>query len=326
MFLGYKLIVTCIMTSGTTDASWSFTYVSNIPIDELINYFSNPMFESGNTTGWTTYADTTEPPTNPLPDATMVLTANTVNPLHGSYQLKVAKPASDAQNKGFYYDLVIDPADRTSTVVLTFDANTSDSNYTTGAFKVYFYDTDNGVFIGDPISLKKDFYPTNYSYIFRLSGSTYTNYRLFFHWTTTGTTAVALYFDNFRLCSVPPVVQVVSDTDLTSQSNCTITTGDINVIKATSAGAVTSLQLEINTITITGAASSFSFTLPAFIPRPSSNTRNVGFVYDASSTVATLCVYSFDVAGGVTISKASGGTFTGGANNSYIKGMFNWIT
>jgi hypothetical protein len=51
----------------------------------------------------------------------------------------------------------------------------------------------------------------------------------------------------------------------------------------------------------------------------------MGLVYDASSTVGTLAAITVDVTGGVTVSKAAGGTFTGGTNNSYLRAMLFWI-
>ena len=72
MSLGTKLIVTCILTSGTTAASWSFNYASNtgsISGAGIKNYISNPNDANS---GWTASAGgiavTTETTSSLFPD------------------------------------------------------------------------------------------------------------------------------------------------------------------------------------------------------------------------------------------------------------------
>jgi hypothetical protein len=289
-----------------------------------INYISNPTFENGTTAGWSTYVSTTPPDTTFNPSTTLTLSANTTNPLHGTYDLKVVKPASFAQDHGFSYDFSVDSPNRSSKLIVSFDQNTTDSDYVTGDILIYVYDIDAMSYVLSDVSLKKEFITGSFAFAFNPNGGT--NFKLLFHWTGTATTAVDLYFDNFRITPVNPTTSVTTGSQLTSQTNCVIDTADINNITSSLVLGVNHLQIVLNGVTITGGASSFSFTLPESIARPANLTTSVGIVYDANVLVTgTMVSIVVDTGGGVTFSKVAGGTFTGGSNNSYARAMLFWI-
>jgi hypothetical protein len=290
----------------------------------FINYVSNPTFENGTTAGWSTYVSTTPPDTTFNPSTTLTLSANTTTPLHGTYDLKVAKPASFAQDHGFSYDFSVDSPNRNTKLIVSFDGNTTDSDYVTGHILIYVYDVDAEFYVLSDVSLKKEFITGSYTFAFNPGGGT--NFKLLFHWTGTATTAVDLYFDNFRITPVNPIISVTTGSELTSQTNCVIDTADINNIKSGLVLGVNYLQIVLNGVTITGGASSFSFILPESMARPANLTTSVGIVYDANVLVTgTMVSIIVDTSGGVTFSKVAGGTFTGGSNNSYIRAMLFWI-
>jgi hypothetical protein len=289
----------------------------------FINYVSNPTFETGATTGWSTYSSTTPPNTVFSASTTLTLSANTTTPLHGTYDLKVAKPASIAQGHGFSYDFAIDPPSKNFKVIVSFDGKTNDLNYVSDHILMYVYNVDTSSYVLSGVSLTKESTARGFSFAFNPGSST--NFKLLFHWTGTNSTAVNLHFDNFRITQGSPVFNITTSSMLTSQTNCFIGTGDLLYAKSTLISGVNYLQLDLASITITAGVSSFSFTLPLNIPPPESPTRTSGLVYDASSTVGTLASILIAASGMVTITKADGGTFTGGSNNSHLRAMLFWI-
>lgn len=117
----------------------------------------------------------------------------------------------------------------------------------------------------------------------------------------------------------------LTSADLTSQTNCTIDSGDVNQCKYSMTNSMVTLITALNTITITGAVASFSFTLPVTVPRPAFQTTAIGEVYDNSASAAVVADINITATGVVTVSKSAGGTFTGGTNTNYLRFQAAWF-
>jgi hypothetical protein len=163
----------------------------------LINYISNPDFETGATTGWATYKDSGATPTDGTGGSptTLTLSANSSSPMRGSYDFKVAKSASNSQGEGFSYDFTIKTPDKSKKLSISFDLNSNDSNYTAGDVVMYVYDVTNATLITPSSTSLPKVGASNYSITF--DSTTSTSYRLIFHWAVTTASAVSLYFDSF---------------------------------------------------------------------------------------------------------------------------------
>jgi hypothetical protein len=164
----------------------------------LINYISNPDFETGATTGWATYKDaaaaTPADGTGGSP-TTLTLSANSSSPMRGSYDFKVAKSAANSQGEGFSYDFTIKTPDKSKKLSISFDLTTNDSNYTAGDVVVYVYDVTNATLITPSTTSLPKVGASTWNITF--DSTTSTSYRLIFHWAVTTATAVNLYFDSF---------------------------------------------------------------------------------------------------------------------------------
>ena len=163
----------------------------------LINYVSNPDFETGATTGWATYKDSGATPTDGTGGSptTLTLSANSSSPMRGSYDFKVAKSAANSQGEGFSYDFTIKTPDKSKKLSISFDLNSSDSNFTAGDVVVYVYDVTNAALITPSSTSLPKVGASTYNITF--DSTTSTSYRLIFHWSVTTATAVNLYFDSF---------------------------------------------------------------------------------------------------------------------------------
>jgi hypothetical protein len=166
----------------------------------LINYISNPDFETGATTGWATYKDaaaTTPANGTGGSPTTLTLSANSSSPMRGSYDFKVAKSAANSQGEGFSYDFTIKTPDKSKKLSISFDLTTNDSNYTAGDVVVYVYDVTNSTLITPSTTSLPKVGASTWNITF--DSTTSTSYRLIFHWAVTTATAVNLYFDSFIL-------------------------------------------------------------------------------------------------------------------------------
>jgi len=161
----------------------------------LINYMGNYDFETGATTGWATYKDSGATPTDGTGGSptTLTLSANSSSPLRGSYDFKVAKSAANSQGEGWSYDFTIKVPDKSKKLSISFDLNTTDSNYTAGDVVIYVYDVTNATLITpSSTSLPK----MSGTHMVTFDSTTSTSYRLIFHWAVTTASAANLYFDN----------------------------------------------------------------------------------------------------------------------------------
>lgn len=186
-----------------------------------INYISNYDFETGATTGWATYKDaaaaTPVDGTGGSP-TTLTLSANSSSPMRGSYDFKIAKSAANSQGEGFSYDFTIKVPDKSKKLSISFDLNTTDSNYTAGDVVIYVYDVTNATLITpSTTSLPK----MSGTWAITFDSTTSTSYRLIFHYAVTTATAANLYFDNIvvgpgQLVQGPAVTYIGRDTALST--------------------------------------------------------------------------------------------------------------
>jgi hypothetical protein len=116
--------------------------------------------------------------------------------------------------------------------------------------------------------------------------------------------------------------------DLTSQTNCSIASGDVAAgrIKWSMVNNVVTLFLHIDTFTITGGVTSFSFTLPSSVPAPTFTMSLAAMIYDNSSSVITSGFATLSTARVMTFQKFSGATFTGGTDTNYLRAQMTWNT
>ena len=170
-----------------------------------INYILNGNAES-NATGWSAYQNTAQPlPVNGTGGTPVTtFTRSTSSPLRGFGSFLITKDANNRQGEGASYPFVIDSADKSRVMFVTFDyaasANFAVSNGQIGSesdIEVFAYDTTNLILL--PVSPNK--LTIGSPGIGRFNGSfqtsaNSTNYRLIFHVATTNALAWTLKVDN----------------------------------------------------------------------------------------------------------------------------------
>ncbi len=114
-------------------------------------------------------------------------------------------------------------------------------------------------------------------------------------------------------------------TDLTSQTNCTIDSGDVTLFKVKKIDNVVTIFFRLETITIS-AASNFRFTLPAAVPRPTSTVYGTAHLFDNTAAFSSPVSIAMDSSGILLVAKSGSGSFTGGANSNYLYGQLSWST
>lgn len=115
----------------------------------------------------------------------------------------------------------------------------------------------------------------------------------------------------------------LTSADLTSQGNCTIDSGDVITLKWKLVDNQVTLWFLFNTVTITGGATSFGFTLPSTLPAPAATTYGHYILYDNSGTNSGVYAVSIDTSRGVVFRKG-GAAITGGTNTNYVYGQFSY--
>lgn len=176
-----------------------------------INYITNPDAESG-TTGWSTYADAAAatPADGTGGSPTVTWTRNTTTPLRGNADFKYTKPASNVQGQGISFPFTISAVDKSFPHLISFDFNTSATNYTAGDLVIYIYDVTNAALI-TPTTTSL---PKGTSKItVQFAATTSTSYRLILHQAGTSALAYDLYFDNFKVSTDPIIVGAAIEDD-----------------------------------------------------------------------------------------------------------------
>jgi hypothetical protein len=125
---------------------------------------------------------------------------------------------------------------------------------------------------------------------------------------------------------VPPTNLAASD--LTSQTNCVIESGDIiaGQCQWSMVNNVVSLFMHINLFTITSNASSFSFTLPSSVPAPTFTITLPFMVYDNNGSVVTSSLATLTTGRVLNFQRFATGNWTGGTNSNYLRGQVMWTT
>jgi hypothetical protein len=177
------------------DSSGIETPVGSGTAAGFINYITNADAQSG-TTGWATYADaaaaTPADGTGGSPNVTW--TRNTTSPLRGAADFAFAKDAANRQGQGVAFAFTISTTDRSKKCQITFDYDTSTTNYAAGDMRVYVYDVTNATLITpQTVDIPKG---TN-TFVTTFDTTTSTSYRLILHVATTNATAYTVDFDNF---------------------------------------------------------------------------------------------------------------------------------
>lgn len=172
-----------------------------------INYIENNAAEVG-TTGWATYADAAgaAPVDGTGGSATVTFTTTTSTPLRGNASFLITKDAANRQGEGASYDFVIDEADKSKVLAISFDYSTS-ANFANDDVVVYIYDKDNTSLI-TPVSI--DLKAGSGTFQTTFSATTADDYRLILHVSSTNANAYTVKLDNVivgpQSLTVSPVI------------------------------------------------------------------------------------------------------------------------
>lgn len=187
-------------------ADWVPGQISGGTGEGGINYITNSQFEDGTVTGWNLYDDgaVAEPidGTGGSP-AGFGRSIESVDVLRGNFSLQLAKSVLNRQGQGASTDFTIDPADKNSTLSVTFDYYPQNNQYVTGDMRIFVYDIDNLALIG-PVEngdsgnvVFHDQDSAKFTGFFETTNSL--NYRLIFHTATTNTLGWDVFIDNVKV-------------------------------------------------------------------------------------------------------------------------------
>ena len=179
-----------------------------------VNYVTDGDGESGQTTGWATYADaaaaTPVDGTGGSPNVTFAVTSTASEVLRGSRSLKLVKDAANRQGQGVANSITVERQDyeASKTLFVSFDYKTT-ANYASNDIRVFVYDVTNAV-LYNVQSLTGSGEIAASTTASRFVGSfqtvaSSTQYRVIFHVATTNATAYDLILDTVQ---VSPSAQV----------------------------------------------------------------------------------------------------------------------
>lgn len=189
-----------------------------------INYIDNPDAETS-VTGWSAYADAaaTTPADGTGGSPTVTITRNTTTPLRGNADFLYTKDAANRQGEGFSYDFTLDNADVNKLMRISFDFDTSDTDYAAGDLGVFIYDVTNTTVITPSLSDIPS--ASNGKFEATWVSTDSTSYRLIFHQTSTNAAALTCYFDNVK---VTPEL-VVPGTPITEWEEFTVSIDNLTL-------------------------------------------------------------------------------------------------
>lgn len=177
-----------------------------------INYVEGGDAEDG-TTGYARYDDGASSlpvdGTGGSPDAAFTFTAQQTNILRGENSFRITKDANNRQGHGVATEITIDPADRNSRQVLSFDYETS-ANYVDDDILISVWDENNAQIIrinGENLKAGKG---THYAAFQTFSDSSIM--RIIFHVSSTNANAYTVDLDNIQ-CGPKNLVYGVPATD-----------------------------------------------------------------------------------------------------------------
>ena len=168
-----------------------------------INFLDGGDFEDGTVGGFATYDDGAS--ATPVDgtggtSANLTLSADATTVLNGTYSLKIAKGAADAQGEGASASITIPKGYRNTNNVIRFLFAT-DGAYASGDCAVFLYDVDQSTLITPRVSSIVGYDKDNPGAIkqvtdFSIADTTSSNYRLIFHVPSTNASAWDLYLDD----------------------------------------------------------------------------------------------------------------------------------
>ena len=165
-----------------------------------INYLDGTNSDAEASVGdWVEYADAAGE--NPVDGtggtANITFTRNTTSPLRGNADFKLSKDAVNRQGEGASVDFTIDAADQAQKLTISFDYDTSNTNYADNDLRVAIYDVTNASLIrvnGEDLKGGKG---THYAQFQTASDST--SYRLILHVSSTNAAAYDVFLDNVKV-------------------------------------------------------------------------------------------------------------------------------
>ena len=268
-----------------------------------INYIENSGFEDGTSLGWNLYNDgASSEPVDGTGGSLSALTSSVQNStaLRGTKHFRLEKSAFNGQGDGASYDLAIDTQDANKFLDVSFDYISS--TYTSGDLRVFVYDIDNTVLLGEVVNSESgDILSSNTPtrFLSRFYTTDSLNYRLIFHVTSTNATAWNMDIDNIRVGPADTVIATNVQTELVDVSaDANFTAGKLLVSR--SGGNVTVNVEETITYSSASSVTSASALIPEWA-RPAGNKP-----YNISHFTGTL-IYEIRV--------LSDGTFTVNTRN-----------
>lgn len=234
-----------------------------------INFVTDGDGESGQTTGWATYADAAAAVpvdgTGGSPNVTFAVTSTASEVLRGSRSLKFVKDAANRQGQGVANSITVERQDYESskTLFLTFDYKTT-ANYANGDIRCFVYDIANSVLynvqsLTGAGEINSSLTATRFVGSFQTVTSS-TQYRVIWHCATTNALAYDLVMDNVTI-SPSAVVPGFLGADLGTEAWTVVNAAATSSVKLSRVG---NRVFADGTISFTGAASGLvGLTIPA---------------------------------------------------------------
>jgi hypothetical protein len=252
--------------------------------------------------------------------------------MRGSYDFKVAKSAANSQGEGFSYDFTIKTPDKSKKLSISFDLNSSDSNYTAGDVVVYVYDVTNATLITPSTTSLPKVGASTWNITF--DSTTSTSYRLIFHWAVTTATAVNLYFDSFivgpgTITQGAAVTYIGRDTSLTTGGFGTNSSVSVdywrigNLLKAKGKFTAGTVQAATATITLrdslTTDVGATKIVGRWWRDNSSATTRKTGTLYCTDGSTTLLFANDDYTTAVGPVSAINGDTVTSNSNVTYFE-------
>jgi hypothetical protein len=213
-----------------------------------INYLSNSDLDAG-IQDWTG-------------DTNLVISHETVAPLRGTGSLKIAKAAVDASTEQVYIDFTIDPADLAKKMIISFDYDASDANYSDADMRVLIIQDPSGT----PVTIRpngEDLMGGKGTHIAQFqTDATITDYRLVIEQVSTQALAADIVIDNIQV-GPREVVKGAAMTDWEDFTpSGTPSNGTLTVSKYKRIGDTGHFNLKWNTTAGFGSVNSDDIILP----------------------------------------------------------------
>ncbi len=249
------------------------------------NYLNNSSFELGLLKGWATYADaaatTPVDGTGGSPNVTFAIQSG--NLIRNAFCARLTKDAANRQGQGASFDFTIDAADKSKTLLITFDFIAS-ANYAANDIGVYIYDVTNATLITPAqVNIPAGTGSINSFFV----ATTSTSYRLILHVASTNASSYTLDVDNFFVGNGSLGVGYAG-TDFTAYTPASITGYTTSSAVYEWARAGDRILIRGRFVTASTAASAASFTLPPGITAKSTTLQTAGSWTRSSAGSSTV--------------------------------------